>query len=101
MTAPVHGFHDALDYYTRSSSIRFLSRIRIPTLLLNAADDPFLPRDVLDAVRTIAVANPDLVLEFPERGGHVGFVAGPAPWRPSYYAEAFAVDFLATRARLR
>ena len=101
MTAPVHGFHDALDYYTRSSSIRFLSRIRMPTLLLNAADDPFLPRDVLDAVRTIAVANPDLVLEFPERGGHVGFVAGPAPWRPSYYAEAFAVDFLATRARLR
>ena len=101
MTAPVHGFRDALDYYTRSSSIGFLSRIRIPTLLLSAADDPFLPREVLNEVRTIAAANRDLVLEFPEHGGHVGFVGGAAPWRPSYYAEARAVEFLATASRVR
>ncbi|HJU65386.1 MAG TPA: alpha/beta fold hydrolase, partial [Gemmatimonadaceae bacterium] len=48
VTAPVHGFRDADDYYQRSSSIRWIERIRLPTLLLSAVDDPFLPHDVLD-----------------------------------------------------
>jgi predicted alpha/beta-fold hydrolase len=95
VTAPVHGFHDALDYYTQSSSIHFLSRVRLPTLLLSAADDPFLPCDVLDIVRTIARDNPALVTEFVERGGHAGFIAGRVPWRPLYYAEWRVASFLA------
>ena len=86
VTAPVHGFRSAHDYYWRSSSVRFLDRIRRPTLLLNALDDPFLPSDVLDAVRAIARSNPYLTVEFSQRGGHVGFVSG-SPWRPRYYAE--------------
>ena len=101
MTAPVHGFRDALDYYTRSSSIRFLPRVRVPTLLLSAADDPFLPREVLNEVRTIAAANARLTLEFPEHGGHVGFVAGSLPWRPAYYAESHALAFLAEGEQAR
>jgi predicted alpha/beta-fold hydrolase len=95
VTAPVHGFRDALEYYTQSSSIHFLSRIRLPTLLLSAFDDPFLPPDVLDDVRSIAEANPALEVEFVQRGGHVGFVGGWLPWRPVYYAEWRVADFLA------
>lgn len=95
VTAPVHGFRDALDYYTQSSSIRYLSHIRVPTLLLSAVDDPFLPPDVLDDVRSIARDNPSLEVEFVRRGGHVGFVSGRLPWRPVYYAEWRVGDFLA------
>lgn len=87
VTAPVHGFRDAHDYYAQSSSIQFLGRIRRPTLLLSAEDDPFLPADVLREVREIARENSALTLDFPMRGGHVGFVGGH-PWRPSYYAES-------------
>jgi uncharacterized protein len=94
VTAPVHGFVDARDYYAHSSSISFLSAIRLPTLLLSAADDPFLPTAVLDTVREIASGNPSLSLEFPKHGGHVGFVAGRWPWRPFYYAEWRACEFL-------
>ena len=54
ITAPVHGFESAEDYYRRSSSIRFLQGIQVPTLLLSAEDDPFLPREVLAEVREIA-----------------------------------------------
>ena len=95
VTAPVHGFRDAHDYYTRSSSLQYLARIRVPTLLLSAGDDPFLPTEVLAEVRTIAQENPHLTLEFPQRGGHVGFVSGRLPWRPQYYAELRTGEFLA------
>lgn len=95
VTAPVHGFRDAHDYYSRSSSLGYLERIRRPTLLLNAVDDPFLPPAVLDEVRLIAARNPCLTLDFPAHGGHVGFVSGP-PWRPYYYAERRVGAFLAS-----
>jgi predicted alpha/beta-fold hydrolase len=87
VTAPVHGFLSADDYYRRSSALHFLSSIRIPTLLLSAVDDPFLPREVLDEVRVIAERNPALQIEFLPHGGHVGFVGGVWPWRPDYYME--------------
>jgi hypothetical protein len=94
VTAPVHGFADANDYYSRSSSIGFLSRIRVPTLLLNAVDDPFLPRDVLDRVRRVVESNDRIEVEFPAVGGHVGFISGPNPLRPFYYAEWRVTEFL-------
>lgn len=94
VTAPVHGFRDAHDYYTRSSSLRWLSGIRRPTFLLSAVDDPFLPADVLDEVQQVARTNASLTLEFTPHGGHVGFVAGRWPWRPFYYAERRACAFL-------
>ncbi len=92
-TSVVHGFVDAADYYYRSSSIRFLSQIRVPTLLLSARDDPFHPPQVLDDVARLASANSALHLEFTEHGGHGGFVEGSAPWRARYYAERRIVDF--------
>lgn len=96
VTAPVHGFRDARDYYSQSSSIGYLPRIRVPTFLLSAIDDPFLPASVLDEVRAIASASAFLHLEVTARGGHVGFVEGRVPWRARYYAEARAFRFLDT-----
>ena len=96
VTAPVHGFRDARDYYGRSSSLVWLDRIRVPTLLISAADDPFLPREVLDEVRSVARSNSALHCEFPEHGGHVGFIAGSLPWRPLYWAEWRVIEFLAS-----
>lgn len=101
VTAPVHGFASAADYYARSSSLGFLKEIRVPTLLISAADDPFLPASVLDRVRTVAAENARLVLEFSPHGGHVGFVGGPFPWAADYYAEARAVGFLLAEAGRR
>ena len=94
VTAPVHGFRDAHDYYAQSSSLGFLSRVAVPTLLLSAIDDPFLPAAVLDEVREIAVTNPCLRVEFTEHGGHVGFIAGRVPWHPFYFAEWRACEHL-------
>lgn len=94
-TAPVHGFRDAAHYYAESSSIRWLETISVKTLLLSAVDDPFLPGQVLDQVRSIAAVNPCLTVEFPRFGGHVGFVGGSNPLRPDYYLEKRACDFLA------
>jgi predicted alpha/beta-fold hydrolase len=99
VTAPVHGFADAHDYYARSSSLPWLQRIRRPTFLLSAVDDPFLPAAVLDDVRRLARDNPALTLEFTAHGGHVGFVAGRWPWSASYYGERRACEFLAQSLR--
>jgi predicted alpha/beta-fold hydrolase len=96
VTAPVHGFRDAADYYARSSSLPVLARVAIPTLLLSAIDDPFLPAVVLEEVRRSAATNPRLVLDFTARGGHVGWVAGP-PWAPRYHMEVRVTDWLGTR----
>ena len=98
VTAPLHGFADAEDYYARASSLQILDRISLPTLLLSAEDDPFLPPDVLEQVRLAAQRNPALELSFVSRGGHVGFVTG-RPWRQNYWAETRALDFLEEKAR--
>src|SRR5262249_34718436 len=95
VTAPVHGFADAHDYYARSSSLAWLPSIRRPTFLLSAVDDPFLPSSVLDDVQGAARDNPSLHLDFTPHGGHVGFVAGRWPWSASYYAEWRVCEFLA------
>ncbi len=87
VTAPVHGFADARDYYQKSSAIRFLTGIRVPTFLLSSRDDPFLPIDALTRAATVAKANSMIQVEIQDSGGHVGFVGGNWPWRPSYYAE--------------
>jgi len=99
VTAPLHGFTDAEDYYEKSSSLRWLKTIRLDTLLLNAVDDPFLPPNVLEEVKTIARNNPALYLEFPLYGGHTGFVGGGNPLHPRYFAERRVGEFLAGQLR--
>ncbi|HJU88684.1 MAG TPA: hydrolase [Gemmatimonadaceae bacterium] len=93
VTAPIHGFRDAADYYAQSSSLGFLSKIRVRTLLLSAVDDPFLPPEVLQRVANIAASNSVLTTEFTTQGGHVGFVGG-MPWGPRYYLEERVMAFL-------
>ncbi len=99
ITAPLHGFRDADDYYSQSSAIRWVRNVRVDTLLLSAVDDPFLPPEVLGHVLTEAEDNPFLHLEFTPNGGHVGFVGGSNPFRPSYYMEDRVGDFLAGHVR--
>jgi hypothetical protein len=94
VTAPVHGFASAAEYYERSSSIRFLKSIAVPTLLLNAVNDPFLPSVVLERVRAIAGDNPYLRCAFPAGGGHVGFISGATPLTATYWMEKYVLDWL-------
>lgn len=92
--APIHGFADAADYYARSSSLQFLDRIGVPALLISAADDPFLPANVLDRARREASSHVECL--FTSTGGHAGFVTGPL-WAARSWAEDRAIDFLARR----
>jgi predicted alpha/beta-fold hydrolase len=94
-TAPLHGFANADDYYARSSSKRFLEAITVPTLLISAYDDPFLPASALREVASAADGS-RLETKFTPRGGHVGFVTG-SPWAPRFWAEQTAANYLAER----
>lgn len=70
-TGPLHGFRDAIDYYTQCSSIHFLAGISTPTLIVNAQNDPFLSPDCYPI--NIEKQNPNIIFESPANGGHVGF----------------------------
>ncbi|MGZ6126041.1 MAG: YheT family hydrolase [Myxococcales bacterium] len=90
LTARLHGFEGAVDYYAQSSSGRFVDRVRVPLLLLSAADDPFIPAQCIPRTE-----NPSVTVEISRNGGHLGFIEGPL-WRPRFYAERRAIDFLGT-----
>jgi hypothetical protein len=83
VTAPLHGFHGAADYYARSSARQFLDGIRVPTLLINTGNDPFLPIAALPRPDQLGI---HVTFETPAQGGHVGFVGGHFPgnldWLP-------------------
>jgi predicted alpha/beta-fold hydrolase len=89
-TAPVHGFADAEDYYARASSRPQLHRVQVPTLILVAADDPFLAPAALPQAADLS---PAIRAEVSAGGGHVGFVAGP-PHKPVYWLEPRIVRWL-------
>ncbi len=89
-TAPIHGFRDAEDYWEKCSSIRLLSAIRIPTLIVNALDDPFLQGSCFPIEE--AKNSRYVYLEMPVHGGHVGFVQFNEDG--SYWSENRAVEFL-------
>jgi predicted alpha/beta-fold hydrolase len=75
-TAPVHGFRDTDDYWSRSSSLPHLNRIRVPALVLNARNDPFLPARHLPTPQQVGR---HVTLWQPAHGGHVGFASGRFP----------------------
>jgi predicted alpha/beta-fold hydrolase len=77
-TARLHGFRDAEDYWAQSSARQYLSGIRVPSLLLNALDDPFLTPESFPFLE--AASNPQLFLEAPASGGHLGFLDGRGLW---------------------
>jgi hypothetical protein len=90
VTAPLHGFADERDYWTRASSAPYLSSIARPSLLINALDDPFVPAASLPDRASLPR---HVVAEWTAHGGHVGFVDSASPSRASW-AERRAVEFL-------
>lgn len=89
-TAPIHGFESAEDYWRRCSSKPVLTRIKIPTLLVNAANDPFLAPDCFPL--KAAEQNPYFYLEIPRNGGHVGFIS--FGHNKTYWSERRALRFV-------
>ncbi|GGC83942.1 YheT family hydrolase [Undibacterium terreum] len=81
VTAPLHGYRNTEDYWDRASAKHILTDITLPTLVLNAQNDPFLPGEHLPRK-----ASSKVILEYPAYGGHVGFAAGNVPgsidWLP-------------------
>ena len=90
VTAPLHGFAGGDDYYTRSSSRQFLKSIDVPSLLIQARDDPFMTADVIPAQDELSEY---VRLEMAETGGHIGFVSGKAPGYAVYWLERRIIEF--------
>ena len=91
VTAPLHGFSGKDEYYDRCSAIGYLGDIRIPTLIVNSLDDPFMTPAAIPAPSGLS----DYVqLEVTTHGGHIGFIAGGTPWRPRYYLPERIIGFL-------
>ena len=90
ITAPLHGFANALDYYDKCSGLQFLKCILTPTLILHAKDDPFMNEAVIPTPEELS---PAVRYELSEKGGHVGFLQG-APWRPQIWMHERIERFL-------
>lgn len=91
VTAPLHGFRDSAHYYQECSSRQYLRGVRVPALLIQARDDPFMTPDVIPEHHELA---PCVTLEAYPHGGHVGFLGGRWPWRPRYFLEERVPEFL-------
>ena len=91
-TAPMNGFRDVTDYYTRSSSLQFIPGITIPTLLVNARNDPFLSPECFP--EQLGRELPNVWMEFPQQGGHCGFPDRQEGIQGTYWSEKRAVEFL-------
>jgi len=87
-TSRAHGFKDAMDYYAKSSSLQFLNKIKVPTLIINALNDSFLGPQCYPI--EIAKHHSNLFLEMPKYGGHVGFYGT----NNLTYAERRTLEFL-------
>jgi uncharacterized protein len=92
VTAPLHGFLGVEDYWHRASAKPLLGSIAVPTLILNARNDPFMPSAALPRASEVA---PCVTLELPHEGGHVGFVTGQLPgkldWLPQRLLRYFCM----------
>jgi predicted alpha/beta-fold hydrolase len=89
-TGPLHGFKDAQDYYQKNSALYFLDQIKVPTLVLNAQNDPFLTEKCFPV--KMAKSLESVYFEFPKQGGHVGFASNSS--EIPYYSEQRAVEFI-------
>ena len=96
VTAPLHGFRDAGDYYRRASARRYLGTIERPTLILHARDDPFMSEAVIPGAAELSEST---TLELSDGGGHVGFIGGASPDEADYWLERRIPEFLAARVR--
>jgi predicted alpha/beta-fold hydrolase len=91
VVAQLHGFEDVHDYYRRSSSRQYLQSIHVTTLIIQSGDDPFMSLEVLPAINEMSSS---VQLEVSTHGGHVGFVSGQNPLKPTYWLEQRIPEFL-------
>lgn len=97
VTAPLHGFRGKQDYYDRCSSVKYLADIERPTLIINALDDPFMTPEVVPPEEAMSAY---VSVELADAGGHVGFIDGGSPWRPSFYLPGRILSFLQPNAAM-
>lgn len=90
VTAPIHGFAGAEDYYSKCSALSMLSSITTNTLILHAKDDPFMTQAVIPSEENLSSS---VAYELSEKGGHVGFLYG-FPWAPKLWLQERISDFL-------
>lgn len=93
ITAPLHGFENANDYYEQSSSRQFLKTIHTPTLIIHAKDDPFMFETTPPEHHELSQS---IRLELSKSGGHVGFISGHFPWSANYWADQRILQWLLT-----
>jgi predicted alpha/beta-fold hydrolase len=97
MTARYCGFRDAVDYYARSSAARVVGAIRVPTLVLTAQDDPFVPSESFSAPGL--TDNPHITLAAPQHGGHCAFISRHRG-EERFWAEARVMEFCQQKSTL-
>jgi predicted alpha/beta-fold hydrolase len=91
VTAPIHGFKGADDYYTQCSSRQFIPDIKTPTLLIHAIDDPFMTPEVIPVKSELP---PAVEMDLRPHGGHVGFIYGNVPLKANYWLDERVESFL-------
>ncbi|WP_413731106.1 MULTISPECIES: hydrolase [unclassified Shewanella] len=91
VTAPLHGFNCVDDYYQKASALPLLGKIAKPTLIIHAADDPFMTDAVIPSLAHLPAC---VEYELHANGGHVGFIEGGTPWQPRYYLEQRLLRYL-------
>jgi len=92
ISAPWHGFKDAEDYYAKTRSDVLLRHVAVPTLIVNAHNDPLVPVSLIPREDEIS---DKVTLEITESGGHLGFVSGRWPWSPRFWLDTRVPEFLA------
>jgi predicted alpha/beta-fold hydrolase len=90
LTAPLHGFESAHDYYEKASAMPYLKDIATPTLIIHAKDDPMLS---IKAVPSSQDVSKHVTLRISEKGGHVGFISGNNPFKPVYWLEQVVPNY--------
>lgn len=91
VTAPLHGFSGADEYYRVASSRQYLKTVRVPTLIVDARDDPFMCPATIPRESDLSE---NVTLELSRHGGHVGFIGGRWPWRPEFWGDTRVMSFL-------
>ncbi len=91
ISGPLNGFHGAEDYYAKTRSDVLLKHVAVPTLILNARNDPLVPAHLIPHKRDVS---DQVKLEITDGGGHVGFVCGRWPWSPRFWLDTRVPEFL-------
>ncbi len=93
VTSPLNGFNGAEDYYAKTRCDNLLKYVSVPTLIVNARNDPLVPAHLIPDVCNVS---DHVTLEITDNGGHIGFISGRWPWAPRYWLDRRVLKFLAT-----